>query len=68
MMTTKSQHTLKKNTTINLTAAHINQTTSNDCIAKALCDDMFVRKKCLTTCNVNKVNSHAAGDHWKMPC
>ena len=59
---------LKKHTTINLNAAHIDLTTSNDCITKALCDDMFVRKKCLTTCNVNKVNSHAAGDHWKMAC
>ena len=68
MMTTKSQHTLKKNTTINLTAAHINQTTLNDCIAKALCDDMFVRKKCLITFVVNNVNEHAAGSHWKMAC
>ena len=56
----------KKHTTINLTAVHVYQPTSNDYIAKALCDDMSVRKKCLITCVVNKVCLHAAGDHWKM--
>ena len=59
---------IKKNTTINLNAARVNQTMSNDCIAKALCDDTFIRKKYLITFIVNNVNKHAAGSHWKMAC
>ena len=55
---------IKKNTTINLNAAHINQTMSNDHITKASCDDMFVRKKCLITCVVNNVNKHASGSFF----
>ena len=57
---------IKKNTTINLYTVCVDQITSNDCITKASCDDMFVRKKCLITCVVNNVNKHAAGNHWKM--
>ena len=41
---------------------------SNDYDTKALCDDTFVRKKCLITFVVNNVNKHAAGSHWKMAC
>ena len=55
-----------KNTTINLTKANVNQIASKNHVTEVLCDDMFVRKKCLMTHIVNKVNLNVAGDHWKM--
>ena len=44
-----------KNTTINLTAAHVNQIASKVHVTEVLCDDTFVRKKCLMTCMSKKL-------------
>ena len=42
--------------TINQTAACVDQTMSNDHVNEVLCDDVIVRKKCLTTNIVNNVD------------
>ena len=62
-----------KNTTINRTKSNVNQTASKIHVTEVLCDDVFVRKKCLITClskkPVKKIkNLFFQGEEQKLSC